>query len=478
MNGAGAARGAAGALVRELALGSAIGPERATRLRAVVEELVHEAGERPRALAVEGDDLTVRVGIDSGRFKVEVCDRALPLAPGESRRAPSRRLAALGFVDELHIGAHGRAGNVASCSLRLEPLEADLGGERVLQGEVERASEEAVAALVIRPMEPGDALGLVRCLYRCYGYSYKDPVLYEPRHIVEDLRSERMHSVVAVSAEGEVVGHSAVFAEDRGDRVPEAGRLVVDPRYRGHGLAERMSQLRHTLARDAGFSGYWAEAVTNHPASQREILHLGGSETGLLIGGSPAAVAMAGFENPNRGRRTLLVTHTVLRAEPATIHLPSRHAEFAAGLAERLGLERTVVSEPAAPGDRGSRIHTSVITGSELAHLRVAEIGADLPERVADELEGLDAFDLGAIHLDVPLADPAAAAMVERLEPLGFSFAAWMPDFLPGGDGLRLQRVGSHPVDAEHVVCARPEGEEVRDRVVAEWHRVRRAGLG
>ena len=63
------------------------------------------------------------------------------------------------------------------------------------------------------------------------------------------------------------------------------------------------------------------------------------------------------------------------------------------------------------------------------------------------------------------------------LERLGFCFAAWLPDFAADSEVLRLQHVGSHPVDVEHVVCARPEGERVRDYVVNDWHRVRRGGV-
>ena len=43
---------------------------------------------------------------------------------------------------------------------------------------------------------------------------------------------------------------------------------------------------------------------------------------------------------------------------------------------------------------------------------------------------------------------------------------------------LRLQRTGSHPVETEHIACARPEGEQVRDYVLADWRRVRRGGIG
>jgi hypothetical protein len=471
LNGSGGIEEAAGAAVRAIAGSAGVHPERITRLRAVVEELVREAGRRPRA--AEGDDVVVRVCSEAGMLRVEVADLALPVSPAESRRSPSRRLAALGFVDELHIHAHGRAGNLAECALRLEPIEAELGGERQLEADAEQVSAEQAASIEIRAMQPADAIGLVRCVYRCYGYTYIDSMLYEPRHIAQALRSGRMSSVVAVTDDGTVVGHCATFAERQGDPVPESGKLVVDPRFRGHGLAGRMATLRHSLVAEQGARGTWAEAVTMHPFSQREVIALGGAEVGLLLGGTPADTAMAGIEGAAELRRAVLVVYTPLTGSARGIHPPARHRELLAELAGRLELERTHEPGEAPEGGR-TRLSTRVLTGESIAHIRVASVGADLRSRVADELEGLDAFDLVAVQVDISLADPGAGWGAEELEPLGLSFAAWIPDFLADGDALRLQRVGGHPVDAEHIVCARPEGEAVRDYVIAEWHRVRR----
>ena len=99
-----------------------------------------------------------------------------------------------------------------------------------------------------------------------------------------------------------------------------------------------MATLRRSLAEQRGVAGFWAEAVTNHISSQREILRLGGSEVGLLIGGSPAAVVMAGFENPSQGRRTLMTMFTALVRGARTIHVAERHREFVGELAARAGL--------------------------------------------------------------------------------------------------------------------------------------------
>lgn len=343
---------AAGALVKELATAAGVEPARRTGVEAVVEELVREACERPRVGG--GDDVSVRVATRLGTLEVEVTDLALPLSPAESRRARSRRLAALGLVDELHIGAHGQAGNVAVCSVRLPPGSSELAEERVGE-DAPKVSDAEAEALEIRPMREADAHDLVRCVYRCYGYTYKDPMLYEPREIARALRNRTMSSVVAVTPEGSVVGHAAIFVEDPGDPVPEAGKLLVDPRYRGRGIASRMAALRSDVAREDGIPGFWAEAVTNHVSSQREIVHLGGSETGLLIGTAPPRT-MVGFESASQARLTLLAMFTPLHPVAATIHVPPRHAELLASLAERLGVDRLIESaaEAGPSGDRKS----------------------------------------------------------------------------------------------------------------------------
>ena len=250
-------------------------------------------------------------------------------------------MAALGFVDELHIANHGRTGNVAECVVSVSAPDEGIVGE-VLEENAPDASDEEAASIDVRPMVPEDAVGLARCIYRCYGYSYKDHTLYEPRHIAQALRRGLMRSVVAVAPDGEVVGHSALFVQRPGDRVPEAGKLVVDPRFRGHHLAERMAAVRIDAADAHGIPGVWAQAVTNHPGSQKEVAHLGGLEVGLLIGASPATVVMAALDNANEGRRTLLAMYTPLERRPQTIHVPPTHADLITDLAGGLGLDRTL----------------------------------------------------------------------------------------------------------------------------------------
>jgi hypothetical protein len=166
-----------------------------------------------------------------------------------------------------------------------------------------------------------------------------------------------------------------------------------------------------------------------------------------------------------------------ISADEGLVHVPEHHAGLLAGMADAAGLRREVVSAPAGPAVGRTSLSVEVAVDAGTAHLRVAQPGADLLERVADELDALRTYEPGTVHLDLPLALPATAGAVVDLERLGFCWGAWVPCFAPGGgDVLRLQRTGDRAVDVADVACARPEGEAVRDHVVAEWRRVGRAG--
>ncbi|MHB1139869.1 MAG: GNAT family N-acetyltransferase [Microthrixaceae bacterium] len=466
---------AAGSVVRSMALHLGLPAERATRVRAVVEELVRES--RSRECVGDDAEIVVRTERSSDRLRVTVSDRRLPIDAATTRRLPSRRLAALGFVDRLHIASHGAEGNVAECELSLHDGETELiEGAEVLDPDVATVDDATADALRIRRAEPADAAGVARCVYRCYGYSYVDPLMYRPRLLARAWRAGQVHSVVAVAPDGEVVGHIALTYDRATDLVPEGGKLVVDPRYRGHHLAERLAAARLELAHELGLSGIWVECVTNHPLSQKEVLGCGGAETGLLIGCTPGTVSMTALANEAVGRLSLLTMWIpVAGSAESVVHLPERLVPLASSVLDRLGQPRRIVTpvteEPAAPATSQLSVAASASIGT--GHLRVQRIGADLVGRVADELDGLAAFDLAVVHLDLPLADPCAAHAIEALGDLGFFWGAWLPGFVGSGDALRLQRVVDRPVEVEHIVCAGAHGEQVRDAVVEEWRRVR-----
>ena len=94
-----------------------------------------------------------------------------------------------------------------------------------------------------------------------------------------------------------------------------------------------------------------------------------------------------------------------------------------------------------------------------------AALRSTLRELLSEHVDVLYAdVDLEA-HLDVDAA-------VTALEELGFSYAGLWPNGASGHDHLRLQRLNSLDVELEDIVCASPEGEELRNFVLAERERI------
>ena len=463
----------ASAAVRACAVGNGLVAERATRLQVVVEELLREA--RGREKVSDDGRVSVSVVIDGTSLRVSVNDHRLPLTAIEARGLPSRRLLSLGFVDGLHVGYQGTEGNRATCEMRLgQGTDRHIGDEQPDDAGTAGVPDGLDDGLVIRRMEGSDVVGLIRCIYRCYGYTYPDPAFYEERHVRRLLRSGLLRSVVAQTALGEIVGHCALTLDGPDDRVPEAGKMIVDPRFRGHHLAERMAALRNEVAIELGLAGVYCDCVTNHVGSQRAALQRGSVEVGLLLGAFSASATMAGLPNPNAGRRSLLAMYnTCAPVLGAPISLPAHLVEIIAPIAEELELERELSSEVVTPLEPSSTHRLALQAWADgTAVMTVEQIGADLRDHLADELESFHGLDLAVVLLDLPAHDPSAAWAAGEAERLGFAFCSWLPEGMGVSDTLRLQLVTDRVIDFASITCARPSGEAMRDFVIADWHRV------
>ncbi len=401
---------AVGAAARACALSNGFEAERATRLQVVVEELIKEALSRDEAPIASGDVVTT-IAFDGMTLEVSVIDQRLPLTTAQARHLPSRRLVSLGFVNKLHVGFLGPDGNVATCGLTLDGDETDdvLHGE-VLTPDAPDAPDDAIADVEIRLMTPDDADNLVQCVFRCYGYSYPNQSMLRPKAIRRQLATGAMISVVAVTATGEVVGHVACSFDRPGDAIPEAGKMIVDPRYRGHHLAERLSVARAAAVAERGIPGVWAEAVTNHPASQRVAIGRGAAEVGLLIGACPATVKMSDLPDKGSVRRSLIAVFTPTGPlAPASISAPEYAKEHLMAISGRLSIDRTVHAALISPTHRRTRLHTSASASSGVLEIRVEEIGIDLVDRVVGVLDEYIALAPAATHLHLPATDPTVA---------------------------------------------------------------------
>ncbi|WP_353201078.1 GNAT family N-acetyltransferase [Polynucleobacter sp.] len=321
----------------------------------------------------------------------------------------------------------------------------------------------------IRRLKIEDIPQLIECIRRCYGDSYPFHDMYDPVALQKIIVDKMMHSVVAQHPDGHLIGHCALTFDSTHNTTPEAGKMVVDPDYRGHHIAESMAKMRIDIAKELDLVGFWTDCVTNHPYSQHEMIAFGAQETGMLLGASPSR-EMAGLQNFTDTRMSFLSCYLPLKEQINTIYLPQHHLNFVGDLAQKINVKRTIMQSNVM-GSGQSEFNISVNTETQTANIKVLHIGEDFSARISAELAKLESLNLAFIMLNLPISQEGAALAFSQLEDMGFFWGAWLPNYSAHGDVLRLQKL-HESVNVDEIICARPQGENIKQYVISEWNRV------
>ncbi|MBU3578535.1 GNAT family N-acetyltransferase [Polynucleobacter sp. 73C-SIWE] len=322
----------------------------------------------------------------------------------------------------------------------------------------------------VAPLELDDIPRLIDCVRRCYGDSYTNPMMYDPVQLKEAVLAKLLHSVVAKLDDGQIIGHCALTFDDHHNTSPEAGKMMVDPNYRGHHIAESIAKERIEIAKSLGLAGFWTECVTNHPYSQHEMIAFDAKETGLFIGDVPASFSMQGLQNFSDTRMSLLAFYLLLKDHPHTIYSPPQHTEHLKDLVESLNMTRDIQTS-STKGSGSTKLKTKTDSLDQTANISISHIGEDLIPMVMAELKKIEALSLATVYLDLPIEQDAAASAYSALEELGFFWGSWIPNYTAHKDILRLQKI-YQSVNVNEIICAREQGEEVKRYVISEWQKV------
>lgn len=411
-----------------------------------------------------------------GRIVVAIEDQGLPFDYADLQAGARSALAAPSLAataDAVHFTNLGPRGNRVEIVKRLS--------FEHIETRVEPRDERAAAPppappdvpITLRPMTADDAVGVARCTYRCYGYSIPDQFLYYPDHLREMLHGGLLEVCVAVTGEGEIVGVLTVELDHPGAVVGNLGEAMVDPRFRGHGLFERMITLTRQRAAEKGMFGLFGEAVTVHLFSQKGNIALGGTETGVQLG-DEAPVTMKQIDDGTPRKRTATILYYLKTGDgPArAIHTPPQHRAMIERIYRQGGFRRTLEPATGLPPElpASSQVKVGIYPEWSEAAIRVTACGRDLPELVRFRLRELCLRHIAWIGLDLPLSDPAVPSLCAPLEALGFFFAGVVPE-LADGDVLRLQYLNEVDVDVASAQIASDFGRDLFGYVVKAWPR-------
>ena len=463
------------ALVRDYALREGLTEEEAEHFEIITEEACLNAIQHAFENSPD-EHFDVIIETRPARFAVIVEDRGLPMDwkkiwEGEDVGFGMKLIKA--FTDEVRFINLGNQGK------RIEFIK-DFSKERNWKpddGEQDNAGILPEPAgrdvpIVIRQMRSDDGAALARCLYRVYKYSYMEHA-YFPEKIKELIESGLQVSMVALDPENEVVAHQMYTKSDPGSLVAELGTGIVDPRYRGRGLFEKIKKTSIDYAREQGLYGLFIESVTIHPFSQKANLALGARETGILLAFVPASITFRKIAESQEQRQTLVLMYNRLNQEPArTFYPPVQHRSVIAKIYENGGFDRSVGGVPENQRDMGAFSHIEIKAnhGMGLAFFRLMQYGRDFQDCIRYHLREMCYQKIEVLYLDLPLSDPATVQSCAAAEVLGFFFAGIIPE-LDNGDVLRLQYLNNVKMDRSQTAIVSDFGKYLFDYVWKECER-------
>ena len=444
-------------LVRGIATSLGFSREEASRLELVTEEACLNVIEH----AYENDAFsyfTITVETGSGQFLIGIEDKGVPYdweraERGEGVGAGLKIIQ--GCVDQVRYSNLGKEGKRIELIKNLPGDYPDAALMAIESSPRQEARNVEDVSLSLRLLRPDEGVGLARCFYHCYGYSYFDFV-YHPQKMRELIEGGLQVSIVAVTPDDEIVGHFAMTKEASASLVAETGQAVVNPRFRGRHLFESMKKKAAELAREQGIRGLYSESVTIHPYTQKGNLSLGATETGILLDYVPQQITFKSIDRQVSQRQTTVLFYLRTNEEPQReVYPPVQHREMIEKIYRHGSFRRVLKDSPLrdiAELPAESRIEVKTHPELLIAFIRAHACGRDLTAFVKAHLRQMCINKYDCIHLDLPLCDPGTPLMAAAMERAGFSFAGVIPEFSDGGDMLRFQYLNNLSVEARDSV--------------------------
>ena len=313
----------------------------------------------------------------------------------------------------------------------------------------------------IRYLLPEEAVEISRLAYFAYGYTYKSYIYY-PERIRELNDLGRLVSLVAVSHEGVVLGHSALNFDESDKLTAELGTAFVKSGYRGQGLLKELMQAMIDEAKKRKLTGFFGLPVTSHFYSQKACVGLAMQPTALFLARG-FVVRFKDIKPDNQQRESFLYYFRYLHAEQADLplYLPAHHQVMLEKIYNSLGVKKNFISGYAVLVEEAKSIITvqrdiSFIT----ATIQVIQYGQDVQGELKRLLKELKQEDMKVIILELKLSDPQTSQHVEKFEQMGFIFAGVMPQGT-GEDRLCLQYLNCGYIDFEQIKIQGDLGQEL-----------------
>ena len=396
-------------------------------------------------------DITLTCRVDAGRFEARIAEHGIPFDPDVAHPALPRCRSVMDQIAFVNRGWAGKETVLAKC------CRGPTASSRP------PAPPAPTGSILIRRTLPDEAVGISRCAYFGYGYSYGYEKVYHPDVLKALIRSGDLISFIAVDGDT-VAGHAGLLFYDDPD-VAEIALGFVNPAYRSRRV---FSDLMETVIREAErrrLTALSGQAVCTHPYSQQSARAFGMSACALLLS-HYTPLRFTGIADENQARESILAVFRYLSPpEHPTLYPPEHHAGIAREIYDNLGV-RPLFGNDDTPADfqEKSEYSATIEETFRTAQVHVRSVGNDLIPRLRRELTHLRAGNLETIYAHLPLTDPATATVAGAIEDLGFFFAG-LHITSTGDDLLILQYLNNQILDYDAVMVASPDAARLKEYI-------------
>lgn len=411
-------------------------------------------------VVASGFELTLRFkGIPFDIGYLQRCEQVslTDILSGEARGIGLRLVRQ--FSDELHYRNLGKEGQ----EIRIRRTLA-LPAQPVAPASVNDAFNEPPTPpqdIVVRRMRPEESATISKLAYFAYNYSYVYEHIYDPQQVRDLNGQDLLLSYVAVDAASEeIVGHCALIPDPRSG-LDELAVAFVNPRFRGGGCLNILSERLIAEAQGRGSAGVFAIAVTSHPYSQKSAVKHGLRESALLVSRVQPVSFQAIADRVASRESLLFMTRLFGTTQRGPYHAPRHHAAMLGDICVNLGVNATfAAAESGAEALPAQGELEQSVDNYQAGHIHLHRFGKDSLAEVGRILRNWRLDRLETIYLYLPLSQPATAWLTASFEEMGFFFGGLHPN-REGNDQFILQALNNQRHDYTALQAATPFGRQL-----------------
>jgi serine/threonine-protein kinase RsbW len=354
-------------------------------------------------------------------------------------------------MDEVRYVNQGRQGKELCLVKRLKKRRID---EQMDAGEKMPPPAESQSLspkeYTIRAFIPEDAIEVSKCAYRAYGYTYADYIYY-PEKIVEYNRSGLMASLVAVSGDGELMGHAALKFPYPNAPIAEIGVAFVKPKFMRLGLFNMLISRLIEKGRSMGLAGVTGIAVTSHPISQKMASRQVSRDCGIFLGAFPSDLDFKSLVGRTRQKESGVLSFLSFhRTEKRDLFPPAEHREMVKRLFREMAISVEIPEtgmEVQSHSESPSRIESSTVSVLNTAEILVIDYNDSTFEELRDTWRRIRLEKIDVIYLFLNMENPHCARFAEQCKGIGFFFSGVLPSGASGKHALILQYLNNLKID-------------------------------